>query len=275
MQSNEVSNYLLNKVNVSDSAMTLSAEHKTKDLEPRLRQGLDALGLTLLPQQQKKLLSYLGQLIRWNKTFNLTAVRDPAEMVDRHLLDSLAVLPLITQSYSDSPIHLMDVGAGAGLPGIPIALVRPATSLTLVESNGKKAAFLRQCKIELGMASVQVCQSRVEMLEPETLEFGTPDLIISRAFRAIGEFLELVAPFVSSTTTVFAMKGPALDSELEQMAKQINSDKVSKQLLTLLGSHQMKTEVLALANIDATRQVAIFSAPSPSDFRPSAVFLQE
>jgi len=255
--------------------MNSSAEHQTKDLEQRLQRGVDALGLTVLPQQRDQLLSYLDQLIRWNKTFNLTAVRDPAEMVDRHLLDSLAVLPLIAQTYADLPIHVMDVGTGAGLPGIPIALVRPSTSLTLVETNGKKAAFLRQCKIELGMTPVQVCQSRVEALAPETLELGPPDLIISRAFRAIGEFLGLVAPFVSSSTTVFAMKGPALHSELEQMAEQIKNPKVSERLLSLLASHKMRTEVLSLANIDATRQVAIFSAPSLSDIRPSAVFLQE
>lgn len=255
--------------------MTSSAEHQTNRLEQRLQQGVDALGLNVLPQQRDQLLSYLEQMIRWNKTFNLTAVRDPAEMVDRHLLDSLAVLPLIAQTYADSPIHLMDVGTGAGLPGIPIAIVRPSTSLTLVETNGKKAAFLRQCKIELGLKSVQVCQSRVEALAPDALELGQPDLIISRAFRAIGEFLELVAPFVSSSTTVFAMKGPALDSELEQMALQIRDLKVSEQLLSILASHQMRTEVLSLAGIDATRQVAIFGAPTPSDVRPSAVFLQE
>lgn len=248
--------------------MASSAEEQTKGLENRLQQGVNALGLKLLPQQQRQLLSYLDQLIRWNKTFNLTAVRDPVEMVDRHLLDSLAVLPLITHSYADLPIHLMDVGTGAGLPGIPIALLRPSTSLTLVETNGKKAAFLRQCKIELAMTSVQVCQSRVETLAPETLEFGSPDLIISRAFRAIGEFLELIAPFVSNITTVYAMKGPALNSELEQMARNIDDSKVSKQLLTLLATHQMRIEVLALAGIDATRQVAIYSAPISSDIRP-------
>lgn len=255
--------------------MSSPGNQSAQVLRQRLEKGAAALGIAISAAQQNRLLAYLNQLIRWNKTFNLTAVREPVEMVDRHLLDSLAVIPLISRLFDTAPIHLMDVGTGAGLPGIPLALVRPSVSLTLIESNGKKAAFLRQCQIELGMQAVQVCQDRVEAIEPHALRLGQPDLIISRAFRAISDYLELVAPFVSDATTVFAMKGPALKTELEQLQSRVDNKEVSKHLLAFLASHEMSTEILAPENVDVSRQIAVFRAPSRSGMRPSVVSLQE
>jgi len=255
--------------------MRLAANEKADSLGVRLREGSVALGVSLPSDKTTQLMSYLDQLARWNKTFNLTAVRDPGDMIDRHLLDSLAVVPLIKRTFGDQPIHLVDVGTGAGLPGIPIALVRPGTKLTLIETNGKKAAFLRQCQIHLGLADVQICQARVEDLQPSTLQFGRPDLIIARAFRAVGEFFELVAPLVSPSTTIFAMKGPALASELDQLDQQIQCNRVSKCLQSILASHHLTIEGLELGDLGLLRQVAILRAPILPDIRPSAVISQE
>ena len=244
-------------------------------LRQQLNDGAAAIGVPLIPDQLDALLAYLDQLVRWNQTYNLTAVRGPADMIDRHLVDSLSVLAHINKLFGTKPIHLMDIGTGAGLPGIPLALVRSSTALTLVETSGKKAAFLRQCQIALGLKDMEVCQSRVENLNPESLALGSPDLLISRAFRPIGEFLELAAPFVSSSTVILAMKGPALEDELAQLTKRIKQKKVSKHLLSVLDTHIMSIETISLAESDATRQVAIFSAAPQAGLNRPAAFLQE
>lgn len=244
-------------------------------LRQHLSDGVAAIGLSLTPDQLDGLLVYLDQLVRWNKTYNLTAVRDPADMIDRHLVDSLSVLAQINQLFGTKPIHLMDIGTGAGLPGIPLSLVRSSTSLTLVETSGKKAAFLRQCQITLGLKAMEVCQSRIENLDPKSLVLGSPDLLISRAFRPIGEFLELAAPFVLPSTIILAMKGPALQEELEQLAENVENKKVSKRLLSVLDTHIMSIEAFNLAESDATRQVAIFRATSQTGLNQPTAFLQE
>ena len=144
------------------------------DLRPLLESGLVRLGLE--PALATPLLAYLALLVRWNKTYNLTAVRDPHEMVTKHLLDSLAMHPYV-EAIAARGGALADLGTGAGLPGIPLAIVRPGLRVTLVESNGKKARFMREAVRQLGLTNARVAESRAEALD----EAGRYDQLTARA----------------------------------------------------------------------------------------------
>ena len=153
-------------------------------LLPLITQGLHALNQDVARadgQLASRIEQYVMLLGKWNKVYNLTAIRDPRAMLTQHVLDSLAVLPHI-----HGP-RIVDVGAGAGLPGIPVALARPDWQVILVESNRKKAAFLRQASIELELRNVQVMAQRIEDVQPD----GRVDTVISRAFSELGEFIAL------------------------------------------------------------------------------------
>ena len=145
-----------------------------------LIQGAQQLNIALSESQQEQLLQYLGLLIKWNKAYNLTAVRNPDEMVSRHLLDSLSVVDCV-QKYGD---HWLDVGSGGGMPGVPLAILFPERQFTLLDSNGKKTRFLTQVKLELKLDNLQVIHSRVEAYTPEQAFTG----IISRAFSSLEDF---------------------------------------------------------------------------------------
>ena len=184
----------------------------------RLTQGLNQLGLAQ-PELAPRLLTYLDELERWNSAYNLTAVRDKNEMVTRHLLDSLTVLP-----YVDG--RVLDVGSGAGLPGIPLALANPDLQVTLLDSNGKKARFMRQAKRVLKLPNVEIVQSRVENYQPAQ----TFDRVISRAFARLPDFLKLCARLVSLEGSLLAMKGrldPEEMSDVPPEVKLIETKKLS------------------------------------------------
>lgn len=155
-------------------------------LRQRLDAGIAALQLEILPATRERLLDYVELLARWNATYNLSAVREPGEMVTRHLLDSLSVVPCVGGAT------LADLGTGAGLPGIPLAIVAPERAVALVDSNGKKTRFLRAAVRELGLANVKVIEARVEQAP------GQYDCITARAFASLSEMLawggELLAP---------------------------------------------------------------------------------
>ena len=159
---------------------------------------------------------YLALLAKWNRTYNLTAVRDEAAMVGQHVLDSLAVLPWLT---FDS---LADVGSGGGLPGIPLAIARPEARVALVESNQKNAAFLQQAKIELGLANVEVVQARAEGWRPEPLF----DTVTSRAFSDLAEFLRLTSHLLAAGGVFAALKGVYPYEEIAQIPAGFTLDKV-------------------------------------------------
>jgi 16S rRNA (guanine527-N7)-methyltransferase len=163
-----------------------------------LEDGLKKLGLTILESQQLRLLDYLAMLEKWNRVVNLTAIRDPIEMIAQHLFDSLTLVPHLV-----GRANLADVGSGAGLPGIPLALARPDMRVTLIESNQKKAAFLRQAKIELGLDNVEVQAVRAEMFKPETLF----EVVVSRAFAELDEFVRLSGHLLAPRGVILAMKG--------------------------------------------------------------------
>ena len=151
--------------------------------------------LDIAADAQAKLLAYVALLAKWNHTYNLTAVRDPAAMVPRHLLDSLAVLPYVHGTT------LADLGSGAGLPGIPLAIARPDLRVTLVESNGKKARFLREAVRSLPLANVQVAQARVQDIR------GAFDSVTARAFASLGEMLSWGGHLLAPGGRWLAMKG--------------------------------------------------------------------
>lgn len=172
-----------------------------------LADGLSALGIILPQSTQQKLLDYLALLVKWNKVHNLTAVRDQDEMVTLHLLDSLAVLPHLACT------NLLDVGSGAGLPGIPLALVRPDLSVTVLDSSHKKTTFQRQVKVELGLENLEVVCNRAEEYQPQQ-KF---DCIISRAFSDIAEFIKLTTHLLVEDGHWLAMKGVYPYDELAQV----------------------------------------------------------
>jgi 16S rRNA (guanine527-N7)-methyltransferase len=166
-------------------------------VEDELAAGLNALDLRLPPEASAKLLKYLELIEKWNRVYNLTAVRRIEDMISHHVLDSLAVAPHLGGAT------LVDVGSGAGLPGIPLAIARPAMEITLLESNHKKSAFLNQAVIELELANVEVVNARAEAWQPQPF-----DVVISRAFSEIGEFLALAGRLCAPNTGVLAaMKG--------------------------------------------------------------------
>jgi 16S rRNA (guanine527-N7)-methyltransferase len=174
-----------------------------------LSQGALELGVALNTQQHEQLLAYLALLIKWNKAYNLTAVRDPNEMVSRHLLDSLSVVPFVAEAGD----NWLDVGSGGGMPGIPLAILFPERQFTLLDSNGKKTRFLTQVKLELKLANLQVIHSRVEEFTPGVPFSG----ICSRAFSSLEDFSNWTRHLGDGNTQWLAMKGVHPDDELQAL----------------------------------------------------------
>jgi 16S rRNA (guanine527-N7)-methyltransferase len=176
-------------------------------LAAQLAEGVAQLDFALPPQALPRLLDYLALLQKWNRIYNLTAVREPAKMVSHHLLDSLAVVPQVTAAT------VLDVGSGAGLPGIPLALALPRTHVTLLDSSHKKTAFLQQAKLELKLDNVAVACERVETWRPGR----TFEMVISRAFSDLAEFIKLAGRHVAPGGRLAAMKGIYPHEEITQL----------------------------------------------------------
>jgi len=174
-----------------------------------LQLGAQQLGIALSAAQQEQLLGYLELLIKWNKAYNLTAVRDPDEMVSRHLLDSLSVVPFVQEAGD----NWLDVGSGGGMPGIPLAILFPERRFTLLDSNGKKTRFLTQVKLELKLANLEVIHNRVEAFQP-ALPFSG---IVSRAFSSLDDFANWTRHLGDQQTQWLSMKGVHPDDELQAL----------------------------------------------------------
>ena len=171
----------------------------------KLADGLSALPLELNGNVQHRLIDYVQLLVKWNRAYNLTAVRQPEQMVPRHLLDSLVIGP-----YLQGP-RILDVGTGAGLPGIPLALAYPDLHFTLLDSNGKKIRFVTQAVAELGLANVDVVQSRIEAFQP-TCRFDT---ITARAYASIEELINQTTRILAENGQYLVMKGIYPVAEVE------------------------------------------------------------
>jgi 16S rRNA (guanine527-N7)-methyltransferase len=198
--------------------------------EPRalLERGLAALALPMPPDATERLLAYLALLQKWNRTYNLTAVREPEKMVTHHLLDSLAVLPHLPGGA------LADVGAGAGLPGIPLAIAQPARRVTLNDASDKKAAFLRQAAIELKLANVDVHAGRVEAWHPAQ-PFAC---VISRAFAELAQFIAACRHLLAPGGVLAAMKGTLSRAELERVPADVDCHDVHRVQVPLLDAER-------------------------------------
>jgi 16S rRNA (guanine527-N7)-methyltransferase len=192
-------------------------------LEKDLSSGIAQMGINVTGEAQEQLLNYLTLLEKWNKVYNLTAIREPREMVSNHLLDSLAVVPYLW------PGRWLDVGCGAGLPGIVLAIVNPGYSFTLLDSNSKKTSFVQQVNIELRLKNIEVRCERVESWR--SLEKF--DGIISRAFAETAEFVSKTRHLLKSNGRWAAMKG-APEEELKRLPADIKVEKsISLQVPTI------------------------------------------
>jgi 16S rRNA (guanine527-N7)-methyltransferase len=170
----------------------------------RLQRGCEALGLAPDSAQQERLLDYLALLLKWNNAYNLTSVRAPAQMVTRHLLDSLAVAPHLGGG------HIIDVGTGAGLPGVPLAIIFPGTRFALLDSNGKKTRFLFQVKTALCLDNMQIHHARVESFRPPELF----EAVLSRAFASLADMAAGCGHLLAPAGRLLAMKGAYPEEEL-------------------------------------------------------------
>ncbi len=174
------------------------------DLKAQLDTGCAALSIDLSEAQKQQLLDYVALLVKWNKVYNLTSVRDPSQMLSRHILDSLSVLP-----YLNAP-SLLDVGTGGGLPGIPAAIVRPDCAVTLLDSNSKKTRFLQQVKAELGLHNVTVVHGRVEQVSLPKFA-----IITARAFATVDDIIKLAGQHCEQNGRLVLMKGVYPNEELQ------------------------------------------------------------
>ena len=200
-----------------------------------LEAGLRELNLNCSSLQLEKLLKYLELLQRWNKAFNLTAIRDPLQMVRLHLLDSLAIHPYVQGLKS-----IIDVGTGPGLPGIPLAILNPEINFTLLDSNGKKTRFLFQAINELKLTNASEINHRVEAYQPNQLF----DAVISRAFSSISDMLNQCDHLVSDQGCFLAMKGKKPDSELSQMTKAYKVVEVNEVNVPLIDSERHLIKII-------------------------------
>jgi 16S rRNA (guanine527-N7)-methyltransferase len=185
-------------------------------LKEGLASGLKSLGLSLDAPTQQRLLDYLALMQKWNKVYNLTAVREPEKMLPLHLLDSLAVMPYVEGK------RLIDVGTGPGLPGIPLALANPTLDVTLLDSNHKKTGFLRQACLELGLGNASVVCDRVEAWRPDERY----DTVISRAFSDLAEFVNLARHLCRDEGKMLAMKGVYPHEEISRLPAQVTLQRV-------------------------------------------------
>lgn len=211
--------------------MNAAANHR--DRVSALRSGCRTLlGEEPGAETCERLLAYLDLLTHWNQSYNLTAVRDPDEMVARHLLDSLSVLPWL-QAQS-----LLDAGSGAGLPGVPLAIMRPGLEVTLLDSAGKKIRFLRQVRRELGLANIHPLQQRLERYMPE----AKIACVISRAFSSLAQYAVAARHVLGPQSKLLAMKGRYPDEEIARLPGWIRVDRVEK--LSVPGLHEQRHLVM-------------------------------
>ena len=188
------------------------------DNRQKLQSGLKEMGLDLSGEQQDKLLAYVEMLKKWNKTYNLTALRDESQIISHHLLDSLTLPP-----YLEGAQTMLDVGSGGGQPGIPAAVCRPDLQITLLDANTKKTSFLQQAAIELELKNVRVVSGRVEAVQGLRA-----DVITSRAFAELADFVNWTAHLLQDGGCWAAMKGVYPAAEIDRLPDSVCVERVDK-----------------------------------------------
>ncbi|WGS42083.1 16S rRNA (guanine(527)-N(7))-methyltransferase RsmG [Burkholderia sp. JSH-S8] len=206
-------------------------------LEKMLVDGANALGVALTDTQRNQLLDYVALLAKWNAVYNLTAIRDPQQMLIQHILDSLSIVPHLGDRVS---ARVLDVGSGGGLPGIVLAIVRPDWQVTLNDIVQKKSAFQTQTRAELKLANLSVVTGRVETLQPGAEVPKKFDVIVSRAFADLSDFVKLARHLVAPGGAIWAMKGIHPGDEIARLPD---------------GSHVKQTIRLAVPMLDAERHL--------------------
>lgn len=187
-------------------------------ISEKIQVGCQQLNVSFSEQQVDKLEAYIHLLVKWNKSYNLTAIRDPEKMVVYHLLDSI-----VLQDYFFEKQHsVLDVGSGAGLPGIPLSIVFPDKDFTLLDSNGKKTRFMTQAKLELGLENCNVLQHRVEKLVADQ----PFKVIVSRAFATLADFVNSTVHLIDNQGMFYAMKGKVSPEELEDIPSSVRLVKI-------------------------------------------------
>ncbi|POR49761.1 16S rRNA m(7)G-527 methyltransferase [Paraburkholderia eburnea] len=206
-----------------------------------LKEGADALSLDLNERQHEQLLDYVALLAKWNAVYNLTAIRDPRQMMIQHILDSLSILPHLPSRENAT---VLDVGSGGGLPGIVLAIARPDWRVTLNDIVQKKSAFQSQAKAELGLANLAVVTGRVESLRPGVEVPKKFDLIVSRAFAELSDFVTLARHLVADGGAIWAMKGVRPDGEIERLPEGARAVKTIRLVVPMLDAERHLSEVL-------------------------------
>ncbi|QSN61248.1 16S rRNA (guanine(527)-N(7))-methyltransferase RsmG [Caballeronia sp. M1242] len=186
------------------------------DLAALLNEGAGELSVALSDEQKQKLLDYVALLSKWNAVYNLTAIRDPRQMLIQHILDSLAIVPAVSSRNAST---LLDVGSGGGLPGIVLAIALPDLHVTLNDIVHKKTAFQSQAKAQLGLTNLSVVTGRVEALKPGIDVPEKFDVIVSRAFAELTDFATLARHLVADHGCILAMKGVKPDAEIARLSQ--------------------------------------------------------
>lgn len=215
-----------------------SSDHEA--LAAMLEKGARDLNLDLSTAQQSKLLDYVALLVKWNAVYNLTAIRDPRQMLVQHILDSLSIVPHLA---ARGPSTALDVGSGGGLPGIVLAIVLPDWKVTLNDIVQKKTAFQAQAKAELGLANLSVVIGRVETLRAGVEVPTQFDVIVSRAFAELADFVTLARHLVAENGTIWAMKGVYPDGEISRLPAGARSERVIRLDVPLLDAERHLVEV--------------------------------
>jgi len=204
------------------------------ELRELLRSGIDALGLKASSQQLDILLQYLALLGKWNSAFNLSGIKNPVDMVTIHLLDSLAISPYIKSGL------VLDIGSGAGLPGIPLAVMNPDTQFILLDSNGKKTRFLFQVKLALRLGNISIENKRIEHYQcPEQI-----DIVMSRAFSSLPKLVQLCSEAVTGKCKLLAMKGAYPTSEIDELPACYLDLKITKLSVPGINGERHLVEIL-------------------------------
>ena len=210
-------------------------------LRSLLDSGAASLRVALSDDQTERLLDYLALLSKWNAVYNLTAIRDPRQMLIQHVLDSLSIVPHLAAHAGES---MLDVGSGGGLPGIVLAIVFPERAVTLNDIVQKKTAFQAQVKAELKLSNVSVVTGRVETLRPGAEVAGKFDAIVSRAFAELADFVTLARHLVSERGSIWAMKGVRPDAEMSRLPADVRVAQTIRLDVPLLDAERHLVEIV-------------------------------